>query len=167
MKNIDRLPFPSLLQEFVNYDPMKNETKYYTPDIEEVHIGFRLEEKQDSLYAERRKWIVREIKYPHDIQRVSVALKQPLMDGKHVRVKYLDRADIEELGWEYKDKMLAREVHIFNKTAAVGEVRMEFTYKNGLSIQYFNDHFGNYRYMFMGNVKNYNELKKIMKMLGI
>jgi hypothetical protein len=149
-------------------------SKYYTPEIEEFHVGFRCEEKQDSLYAERRKWIVREIKYPHDIQRVSVALKQPLMDGKHVRVKYLDRADIEELGWEHipNPKDMITTGGIPEKYEMIKEVRrreIEYMLDRGGALKGpYNTHiYKSGRRIFDGHIKNYNELKKLMKQLGI
>lgn len=68
---------------------MKQETKYYTPDIEEFHVGFECEAK------------VIEIGWQHSVMSAVPEYVKDYLNKGVYRVKYLDREDIEGLGWEY------------------------------------------------------------------
>jgi len=64
--------------------------KYYTPKIEELHIGFEYEVKLNS-----GEWVKRELSTLSELNFEDWSVKQ-----NDVRVKYLDIEDIESLGYD-------------------------------------------------------------------
>jgi len=147
--------------------------KYYIPELEEFHVGFRFESSVEASLIDSGKgntW--------NDDCLENFVDFDGLGDNENLRVKYLDRADIEELGWgNYKRSICDwYEMHGF------------FTLKNelkymSLRLQYCHDRntikIEGYEYtylfeqnkgeeiLFYGECKNYNELKNIMKLIGI
>ena len=145
--------------------------KYYTPNIEEFHIGFRYE----GLY--KQKW-TKLVKPPADLPMewfkcmldTSHSISKIIYDikGERIRVKYLDNADIQELGW----KLISEEVKPYShwcrfKYKKLWELTVQLNDKyisRTLNIRSISTNAkGNIRL----KCKNYNELKKIMQMLNI
>jgi hypothetical protein len=140
------------------------ENKYYTPSIEEFHVGFEYEFREGTI------WMKREYHPSHGLAgRILKDL---------VRVKYLDREDIESLGFKYlKDNRY--EIHS-NPRYAVWEMKvideMEQKRKGRLitdkdvafriTIDFFHpDSKG--ETWFYGTIKNKSELKKLLKQIGV
>lgn len=137
--------------------------KYYTPEIEEFHVGFCYETRTHTL----NDWgeVVFE-NLGHDLHEW---LDQDIESGD-VRVKYLDREDIEELGWEntdYSEKAFTMEtrakqnsdiVITWSITKIFSQYRIEQS-ANLLPIKNLP--------CFIGTIKNKSELKRLMKQLGI
>ena len=132
------------------------EKKYYTPEIEEFHIGFECET------LERDSWKKVEI-YDVSFEIDTEELKQ-----KKIRVKYLDKEDIESIGgWEfvkeYKDpgsycldfKKRHTELTLH---PALEETMIFIEHGSDISIGYP---------VFKGKIKNKSELKTLLKQLGI
>jgi hypothetical protein len=94
-------------------------TKYYTPDLEEFHQGFEYERWSNSAYTPE-KYIkeVFEFVDKDDIWNDDVTnmLACAYNRGDTVRVKYLDKEDIESLGWK-RDSLRAHQLtkQIYNK----------------------------------------------------
>jgi len=128
--------------------------KYYTPEIEEFHVGFDYEIKNalwDKVIS------TKDIFYD--------GIEYHLKDNK-IRVKYLDQEDIKSLGW-IPDKE-------FNNHYRFGDNWVLHFRKHG-DLLYPIDLYcgrkefppGAYQsYMFIG-IKNKSELKKLMKQLRI
>ena len=143
-------------------------SKYYTPKIEEFHVGFRYELLTDPyIYQTWDKLIC---------YKDKVVPSLFLTEDDSCRVKYLDQADIEELGWEYSGKTTE---HWFTMVKTIQPFNL--TYRSFRLSYNFDDHrlaIWGFEYatpgntadeetLFLGNVINYNELKTVMKMLGI
>ena len=124
-----------------------NDERYYTPEPEEFHVGFEYEWRS---YAgcQWKKELEGEANY------LTEVLTEFLPSG-NCRVKYIDREDIESLGWKYDEE------------------KCHFTYGESLSLYHLSSihkvNILNNRDAdtFRGTVKNKSELKKVMKMLGI
>lgn len=136
------------------------EAKYYTPEIEEFHIGFEyyfndIGTDGEDLYDENTKAVIKDGTQIDDITR--------LQDGKPVYnlfVKYLDRQDVEELGlklkiWDNGSGYFTKDNYTFG------------IYSTGLFCTISQNDFGNNIMRFSGEIKNKSELKKLMKMLNI
>ena len=138
------------------------ENKYYTPSIEEFHVGFELEIKTHELRPwEKHTWL------PGDqAKSVSNYLDQ-------IRVKYLDKEDLIELGFEYMEDVgdcinFAKYIQESNQSInltlhrnsrRVGVAVHDLNVKPPMtSIQIGT---------FGGEIKNKSELIKVLKMLGI
>ena len=131
--------------------------RYYVPELKEFHVGFEFEDwdvKEDENWVKR---IVSErgfIKHPHCENRV----------------KYLDREDIESLGFKFIPSIIVDyklfEIHIPKKpnTNIIEDwwsLRVEDNYRCQI---YQNK--DNWR-RFFGIIKNKSELIKVMEMLNI
>ncbi len=137
------------------------EDKYYTPELEEFHLGFEYE-----VYASNGnedKWIpstwgiFQSLEYFRDLEYTLERAYR--VKEEFTRVKYLDKEDIESLGWildnrgmnysHYNSKYLMQvyntDIRIYNPGKENG------TYTNQLNLK----------------INNKSELKKLMKQLGI
>ena len=133
--------------------------KYYTPEIEEFHVGFEYE----SSYLEDYDTWKKEI-----IDTVDVGYFYSIYTGDAVptefRVKYLDREDIESLGFylQYPDLSSSPFINkdIYKDNACIIDIRSN----NIVSITKCN-HPNTSTLVF--KIKNKSELKRLLKQLNI
>lgn len=134
---------------------------YYTPTIEEFHVGFEYERLW--LHIEPPMW-GKETFYLNDshikLMQYSLSDIEPL-----ARVKYLDQSDIESLGWINTENLeFTKDTWILRK------------FEDGIII--YNDYSnGKYKFpwlyedstdkIFEGTIKNRSELIKLMQQLNI
>lgn len=147
--------------------------KYYIPSIEEFHVGFEYE------YKNNGSWERREIDRPNQISMVEMSLKTPYMDGTPIRVKYLGREDIESLEFtNYQHSV--EDWYKFEHTTecpishyTYQALRLRHAYnENGITIIAYEYKFQMEKdedgvNLFRGTIKNKSELKKLLKMLNI
>jgi hypothetical protein len=136
------------------------EIRYYTPKIEDFHIGYQYEYWCDN------EWNKEIIKTG---QCFNFALFR-LEDEKNVRTKHLDKSDIENLGWEYNKEnniykiCLCSDYEIFDYTLKHIEhqnaIHITLTYKSP------KESIENETY-FKGKCPSINELITIQRLLGI
>ena len=130
---------------------------YYTPIIEEFHIGFECEilgiigaKEDERLFS----------------QPTIISQKELLLiDRLEIRVKYLDQSDIESLGWESKGKShfiksdwILRKFEdglIIYLDYYAGKLEHSWMYEDSVKI------------LFEGTIKNKSELIKLMQQLNI
>lgn len=141
--------------------------KYYTPIIEEFCVGFEYEISpaipKDIYY----KYVFPEypkvgIEYPRLTTEVGII--NSYLNSNQIRVKILDKEDIESLGWEFAEEY---ERNFPNVSVFKNEIFELWFYKfskNTINITILikNDY-----YIFRGFIKNKSELKKLMKQLNI
>lgn len=161
-------------------------SNYYTPDISEFHVDFEYEE-EDTIYTDKgwytkKSNIFKKCIYGNDsyIQNyyLNERIKRNLFVNK-VRVKYLDRQDIEELGFIQNTFIdgSTSETHI---SASLKNNDIEIylgyspeTYR--LNIRKYIPEFSKYldridykcEPLFNGFIKNKSELKTLLKQLNI
>ncbi len=134
---------------------MKN--KYYTPKIEEFHVGFEFEVYEDYDVLPEKSW--HKETYPSD------TVSQFYLNEGLLRVKSLDQEDIESLGFEYSGNNLVFDRFTSEKETPNGFYYI-FIHDDIISIEsksktgYFTTD------MFNGTIKNKSELKNILKMIG-
>jgi len=131
-------------------------SKYYTPTREEFYIGFECEIKFGDYW---KNIIVGE-----DIEEMLIyGIPKP----NNSRVKYLDKEDIESLGWE---------AIIDKQASALGIPQIFYIYRTKKDKIYklrhsIPDHLvinGKYGgIIFDGRIKNKSEFKRLMKQLEI
>jgi hypothetical protein len=161
-------------------------SKYYTPSIEEFHVGFECEVVQEA------KWVKVEV-----IDSNMGYFERRLNEGESARVKYLDREDIESFGFlditrtkgnydstDEKEKNVfllledlpsikvkdSREriiIRIMNN----GEIRIQkryyFAVGQGAYPPYGCWRFDGRDHIFKGKIKNKSELGRVLKMVGV
>jgi len=130
------------------------ENKYYTPTIEEFHVGFEYE----ALWGIENidgEWLKETFSEKSSISSLE----------EKVRVKLLDREDAESLGW------------IFDNNLSIGFINLENRYSysiagvygteyDSISISEINEK-GIIQFLFHGKIKNKSELQKLLTQLGI
>lgn len=141
------------------------ENKYFAPKIEEFHVGFEFEQ----LSCNEKSWDKQTLSYV-DAERFFIVVDIE----KQTRVKYLDKEDVEGLGWvqtkKYSDQS---EFQIQN-----GDSFWELTLLHDLGniefginaeIEYYVSYEGTSDVLniFSGEIKNKSELKRLMKQLHI
>ena len=136
-------------------------SKYYTPEIEEFHIGFEFDLKRN----EEQNWGLRH-KYGYTSPRLEKILGYIHEGG--VRVKHLDQEDIESFGigdwtdsrgyWRGFKTKNDNQYYVFHHNVdriqswCVVEIVDVDTEKR--------------RVLFTGTIKNKSEMKKILDMIG-
>lgn len=130
---------------------MKN--KYYTPSIEEFHVGFECEEFVSN------KWKKLLITQFCDLDLIECEIEQ---DTNNVRVKYLDREDIESLGFVFLKSTSKTLIQYSLGTYLLYEIKNT----NSIRIKEIID-VGETAILFHGTIKNKSELKRVLQQLGI
>jgi hypothetical protein len=131
------------------------ENKYYTPTIEEFHVGFEYEVLAGT------DWVNTQI----HVENITLNMDRVINHIETCRVKCLNREDIESLGWdhnldlpsryEYKDYVL----YNFNNSNI-------FTIKIKRSFVKYEQKFTDFDVLFEGTIKNKSELIKLMQQLN-
>ena len=154
------------------------ENKYYTPTIEEFHVGFEYEYRKKGTEWKNNEddEVICDLECD-DIYSLKLDLKNNL-----IRVKYLDKDDVKECGWKHDANDDGEEIpSLFEKHGySLGfSIDQQMTPKDICYILYlFPDNFvivdsiykcgsGREEMLFRGTIKNKSELKKLMKQLNI
>jgi hypothetical protein len=145
--------------------------KYYVPDISEFHVGFECERLTSKDSTDWQPYIVTSATWSSNAMWCMIR-----DEGELFRVKYLDREDIESLGWVYKS--YTDDVRDAGGNWAK-QTRSGY-FKGDWYLSYYNDSFqhcimireteelSEYPAMrFLGTIKNKSELKVLLKQLGI
>jgi len=131
-------------------------SKYYTPTIDEFHEGFECQYTAGKKYGY--------IDCIIDWQNMNYISLARNVEKKY-RVKYLDKEDIESLGWKAIEDFQALQLgipqifYVYNSENKIYKLRHSQPDHLVITATQFN--------IFEGRIKNKNELKKLMKQLGI
>lgn len=145
------------------------ESKYYTPEMEEFHIGFEYEYRpwdwKNGKFLET--WKDGKYRKEKSIHKIEEKYIRTL----NLRTKYLDREDIEELGWIHTGGQLISEGRQ-DFTIDKNDTEFELLYssinnKIVITETNYSDMGGDTISLFKGYIKNKSELKKLMKQLNI
>jgi hypothetical protein len=137
--------------------------KYYTPKIEEFHVGFEYEiwETHSKLYnkdIDDSKWVLK----TYGLN--SIRFTKLYYEISNVRVKYLDKEDIESLGFE------PDYVRTWGTRMCFKNSKCALTYISNIQeliISFEADVLLREDIRFKGTIKNKSELKRLMKQLSI
>ncbi len=154
------------------------ENKYYTPSINEFHPGFEfelLEHTHDEPYGTWTESIYGNLLINKTGGMFSTDLKIALewIKEEEVRVKYLDREDIESLGWAYVPDTSQGDGnfrwfdefsfghYVFSYWGKLDDPNWQKESLRGLIM------WAKSEMQFRGYIKNKSELKRLMVQLGI
>lgn len=127
-------------------------SKYYTPEINEFYNGFRFEADSPNSWI-NEKW-------DNWNKYVSRGRFVSLLKTKAIRVKYLDKNDIEELGWlETKGLGNCSEYVFKDYRMILGEGAPTLILKSLEDTTSL--------ILFRGRVKNISELEILMRQLDV
>jgi hypothetical protein len=136
------------------------ENKYYTPEIEEFHVGFECE------YSDKdNTWVSHVVKEGEGLR---------LGNKRDYRVKYLDQEDIESLGFEVSGLGTYPEIEeylfgvpsLMKDDGSTGNGYWLKFWKKTKKVEITDCTQVFHRRLFDGVVKNKSELKKVLKMIG-
>jgi len=162
---------------------MSSMKKYYTPSIEEFHVGFEFEALNDADWywtESTTGWKAVTLNIYNNLSPFGFINLEGAIQKEWIRVKFLDKEDLESLGWKpehiphysaenefiygfciYVDEKVSYSLH------ALPEVRENVLviYKSTI----YNEHSGNRKQnnIFVGTIKNKSELKRLMGWLRI
>lgn len=155
------------------------EKQYYTPDLEDLHLGYELEYRVKSYSGEITKW--------HQWKEVTVDdgflargySESPYYSDVEIRTSYLSKEDIESLEWEFVEKIdysnsiVGYDVRQIFRKNLKDDILLNFYYELVLLSDYriaiylCSPENKNGVRSFFGECKSINELKKILKWLKI
>jgi hypothetical protein len=164
MKQIKTESIPEL-EQFLNY---------YTPNREDFYEGYIYEEE---TYDENTDtWTGTWIKHTFDIRSGLGHDSNCALNEGHIRVRFLNKEDIESLGYKYHEDSFARnwaETH--GKEWA--PTHLWFVHPSGFNLNFYNmgrveitDDTKDSMFpiiVFSGTVKSINELKTILRWLNL
>lgn len=141
--------------------------KYYTPELEEFYYGFKYyyREYEKSKYVDCIFGDINDTDLNDIIEEIN--------DGK-VKVKYLDKEDIESLGFNITKDNEEIELSLESKKyiggpSAGDDYKIVILYGlDNKEMWIYKQCNNGYEYdLFKGLIKNKSELKKLLKQLGI
>ncbi len=146
--------------------------KYYTPTIDEFYVGFEYEWNNSNEDNEWRSSIA-------NVEDCYYAVRdiEQYIDYNNYRVKYLDKEDIESLGWKFIGKTIDNWYELVIDRPAVMSaytnsryvLQHDFRTNQGVVIMaydYSSGETGEHD-IYRGSCKNKSELKKLLKQLKI
>ena len=144
------------------------ENKYYPPEIEEFHEGFSHEYKGPL----DTKWHKEDFK----LKGPNANFSWFLTEG-HFRVKFLDREDIESLGFTHKGRTIDDLYELVVDRPAIMSaytnrryvIQHDFRTRQGVVVKAYDYSSGDTgeHDIYRGGCKNKSELKVLLKQLGI
>lgn len=158
------------------------ENEYYTPTIEEFHIGFEYEYKSfiyeyqvEHLGGKSFKvltnpkskfdWVKCVFKGDDflyfDDDQIQSNLNM-FIEEKSIRIKYLDKEDIESFGFQH---MIGYVYNLVDKNK--GPFRLEYFENDNLLSIFYPEYYKNGEQLFKGIIKNKSELKVLLKQLNL
>ena len=141
------------------------ENKYYLPKIEELHIGFECEIDQSEI-NKNFKWC--EYVIGTDYETITIARAVSEVNKNGIRVKYLDRQDIESFGFicagigEYQKLDDNTDDFIIVDTNFIDDLNVRICYEKSTGENVSTEYT-----MFDGAIKNKSEFKKLLIQLNI
>jgi hypothetical protein len=134
------------------------ENKYFTPDIDDIHIGYELEVNYNfKLNDIFHKKIIESFEELSDIHS--------RMPGDCViRIPYLTKEQIEAEGWIKAKAPIVTINHDFYEIPYIKDnFRVDYNFRNNL----INIIENNGKNLFYGKCKDINTFRKLIKLLGI
>lgn len=128
--------------------------KYYTPNIEEFFLGFKYQQKNEDL---KDTWSLFTVGGPQHQECPLTDIIKDLewnLNKDNIRVQYLNRDDVENLGW-IKNKW------IWASSYWLGDYILFMTRNNIIIRHYSIDDSGDYEFpvIFVGVINNKSELQ--------
>lgn len=135
---------------------MKEENKYYVPDITEFHVGFEFEFLKNTTWMKESFLCNSQFEFTFDdFPELS----------KLSRVKYLDKEDIESLGWEHIQEIEFTDHTVYQFVRE--KYILSFEYPKRLICVFQRRDDRTVEHSFISICKNKSELKKLMQQLNI
>ena len=136
-------------------------SRYYTPSLEEFHVGFEFEsigiggEYFCRVYGDNM-----DVPLIESDENLISSIEEDIRDGE-VRVKYLDREDIGSLGFKYCKESNLATIYSYK------DYFIAYYNSGHISITEMGEMCRRDTILFNGWIKNKSELKRVLKMIGV
>ena len=137
------------------------ENKYFTPNIEDLYVGYECE--INNIHG---KWESITITFTNSnsFYKTDLAEVCLLVEDKYVRVPYLTKEQIEAEGWIKAKAPIVTIKHDFYEIPYIKDnFRVDYNFRNNL----INIIENNGTNLFYGKCKDINTFRKLIKLLGI
>jgi len=150
--------------------------KYYTPDISEFYIGFEYEKSKFYKGEVTENFSTKKYEPSDFIEVDGEFFLQEYIDSGYIRVKYLYKQDIEELGFEHTGGSLVKNtldeftMDYNDPRGTYDKISILYNYNSKWCLIIQGDYetpYTDWPTRFTGHIKNKSELKQILKMLNI
>jgi len=150
-------------------DKKNIQTKYFTPEIEDIRIGYIYEQivgnPQDDISVSEPIWI--KCKFPDPFIGNRLSAFKKMIDSGQIRVPYLTKEQIGAEGWEFieYDKIIG--IYEFRKMD--GKTWYELSFYGGINtliIEHWR-HQDDDQQLFNGQCRCINDFRYICKLLNI
>lgn len=150
--------------------------KYYEPNLEEFHQGFEYERWSNSAHTPENyikevfEFVDKDNIWDDDVTNMLACAYN---GGDTLRVKLLDKDDIESLGWKHiGGKLMSSAEQIFSKGIYnlyyTQNSKLKITNNDSITIKYYGRFDDECKTLVEQiNIKNKSELVKLLKQLGI
>lgn len=138
--------------------------KYYQPNIEEFHVGFEFEilNTEGFFFIPSKETGTWNKTLVHNGIFTNLENIEKLLFDKQIRVKHLDREDIESLGLVFRNSF--RDKEVYDEYYFLGGFLQYWCNSQTILIESDgHERRGN----FIGTIKNKSELKRLMQQLNI
>lgn len=122
--------------------------KHYIPHISEFHVGFEYELKSNDIWDE----------VASDLECDDINTLKDDIKYSRIRVKYLDKDDIEAEGWSFQKEGVFKIVGTDNDIFEMYQLARPWVTINSALLR---------KSVFHGTIKNRSELRKVMGMIGV
>lgn len=157
---------------------MEQENKYYTPDVENIRYGYEMEwlnKANESSFVLDGVDVDTWTKWDYEFQGLSLNGIRNMIADKRLRVPYLTKEQIEELGWKYVGSMTGgspdtEQQEYYLSTNLVEYKMYKATNHSAITISgWFHDnpHEPTTMTLYRGECKDKNTLQYLMKLLKI
>ena len=137
--------------------------KYYTPEIEEFCVGFEFEkhDEKKATYKENNFKPTNWHRKKHDLTSIRLSQLPTHLHNKTIRVKYLDKYDIESLGFIHSNEKVfelrGSDISLWWNFTLL--IKSSVTIRKLIGTSYIN--------VSISPVKNLSELKVLLKKLKL
>jgi hypothetical protein len=136
------------------------ENKYFTPDIEDVYVGYECEQLINGIW--KNEIFAKGSYLPENIDLLHWAYT--CIINESLRVPYLTKEQIEAEGWIKAKAPIVTINHDFYEIPYIKDnFRVDYNFRNNL----INIIENNGKNLFYGKCKDINTFRKIIKLLGI
>lgn len=148
---------------------MTTDPKYYSPSIEEFHVGFEYEYNNGSEWTQQ---VFPDLMFIDGSHGEWFPILQSLLQDEKIRVKLLDREDIEAEGMKFSYALFIQACFDIGDPYKTGGGFLHLNSSGEVSISL---NFGHHEIdgtpkdetVFSGTIRNRSELKRILKQVGI
>jgi len=141
------------------------ENKYYEPEIKEFHVGFEYEIYEDFDFYPEKTWHNQVYGEGGKNHEVMGCIDESQLHK--IRVKHLDRLDIEELGFVFIASQNSKMYFKTKDDKITVAIRFNFYIGGFSNVHVYKINLEKVSTLFLGKIKNKSELRRLVQQINI